>query len=76
MNQVLKGAVIGLVMILCILFASLLKESWYWPTDKQVGYTYQQLREMKAECEKDLPRSTECSIVVYYLPQAELEKSE
>lgn len=34
-------------------------------------YSYEDLREMKAECEKDLPRSTECSIVVYYLPQAE-----
>lgn len=45
------------------------------PTKQQIGYTYQQLKEMKAECEKDLPRSTECSITVYYLPQAEqLEK--
>lgn len=46
------------------------------PTKEQIGYTYQQLKEMKAECEKDLPRSTECSIVVYYLPQAELGKTE
>lgn len=44
---------------------------WDEPGKNQVGYTYQQLTEMKAECEKDLPRSTECSIVVYYLPQAE-----
>jgi hypothetical protein len=41
-----------------------------------VGYTYQQLKEMKAECEKNLPRSTECSNVVHYQPQAELEKTE
>lgn len=46
------------------------------PGKDQVGNTYQQLKEMKAECEKDLPRSTECSIVVYYLPQAELEETE
>jgi hypothetical protein len=46
------------------------------PTEAQVGYNYQQLKEMKAECEKDLPRSTECSIVVYYQPAAELEKTE
>jgi hypothetical protein len=46
------------------------------PTGAQVGYNYQQLKEMKAECEKNLPRSTECSIVVYYLPQAELEETE
>jgi len=46
------------------------------PTKQQVGYTRQQLKEMKAECEKNLPRSTECSIVVYYLPQAELERTE
>ena len=46
------------------------------PTKAQVGYNYQQLKEMKAECEKDLPRSTECSIVVHYQPQAELEKTE
>ena len=46
------------------------------PTKQQIGYTYQQLKEMKASCEKDLPRSAECSIVVYYLPQAELEKTE
>lgn len=50
--------------------------SWQQPTKSQIGYTYQQLKEMKAECEKDLPRSTECSIVVYYLPQAELENTE
>lgn len=46
------------------------------PSKSQIGYTYQQLKEMKAECEENLPRSTECSIVVYYLPQAELEKTE
>ena len=47
-----------------------------YPTKQQVGYTRQQLKEMKSECELLLPRSTECSIVVYYLPQAELEKTE
>ena len=46
------------------------------PHKSQIGYTYQQLKEMKSECEKNLPRSTECSIVVYYLPQAELENTE
>jgi flagellar biosynthesis protein FliR len=46
------------------------------PTKMQIGHTYQQLKEMKAECEQDLPRATECSIVVYYQPQAELEKTE
>jgi hypothetical protein len=52
-----------------VIFA--LIQSWDEPTEKQIGHTYQQLKEMKAECEKDLPRSTECSITVYYLPQAE-----
>jgi hypothetical protein len=60
------GSMIGLLLIL----------TFQEPTKEQIGYTYQQLKEMKAECEKDLPRSTECSIVVYYLPQAELEKTE
>ena len=46
------------------------------PTKMQIGHTYQQLKEMKTECEKNLPRTTECSIVVYYLPAAELEKTE
>jgi hypothetical protein len=46
------------------------------PRKEQIDQTYKQLKEMKAECEKDLPRSTECSIVVYYQPQAELEKTE
>lgn len=46
------------------------------PTKEQVGYTYQQLEEMKKECEQDLPRNVDCSVVVYYLPQAELEKTE
>lgn len=46
------------------------------PTKQQIGHTQEELREMKTECEKGLPRSTECSIVVYYLPQAELEKTE
>lgn len=41
-----------------------------------VIYSYEDLREMKAECEKDLPRGAECSIVVHYLSQAELEKTE
>jgi hypothetical protein len=41
-----------------------------------IVYSYEDLREMKAECEKNLPRSTECSIVVYYQPAAELEKTE
>lgn len=75
MKQVSTGVALGIMIIVCILFISLLSESWDWPTDKQIGYTYSQLRQMKAECEKDLPRSTECSITVYYLPQAEqLEK--
>lgn len=39
-------------------------------------YSYEDLRKMKAECEQDLPRNVECSVVVYYLPQAELEKTE
>lgn len=46
------------------------------PTKQQIGHTYQQLKEMKAECELELPRNVECSIVVYYLPQAELEEEE
>lgn len=79
MKQLYIVPFFGLVILVCILgalFFSLLGESWDWPSDEQIGYTYTELRIMKAECEKNLPRSTECSIVVYYLPQAELEEVE
>lgn len=74
-----RGLVV-LASIFAFLFFSLANEAWDWHSDEEIGYTYKELAIMKAECEKDLPRSTECSIVVYYLPQAspqaELEEVE
>jgi hypothetical protein len=48
------------------LFTSLLLESWDWPSDEQIGYTYKELAIMKIACEKDLPRSQECVVVVNF----------
>ena len=71
MIEYLIGVLMGIFAALTIMVFSGSDQ----PSKSQIGHTYQQLKEMKAECEKDLPRSTECSITVYYLPQAEqLEK--
>lgn len=48
-------------------------QTWDWPTDKQTGFTYHQLKEMKTDCEKDLTRSENCIIVVSYKPETSKE---
>lgn len=46
------------------LFISLLIESWSWPSDEQIGYTYKQIADMKVACEKELPRNKECKVAL------------
>jgi hypothetical protein len=58
-----------LVGVLVLIISDIIADS---PSINQIGYHRSELKQMKSECEKDLSRNTECSIVVYYLPQAEL----
>jgi len=41
------------------------------PTQEQIGHTYGDLVNMKKECEEDLPRNQQCTVLVQYLPQQE-----
>jgi len=48
--------------------------TWDEPSKAQVGYSYNELKEMKESCEKDLTRSENCVIVVSYKPEGKEEK--
>ena len=48
---------------------------WDTPTKEQIGYTKQELKEMKESCEKDLTRSENCIIVVSYKPEGKEEEN-
>lgn len=54
--------------------AILMAATWDEPSKAQVGYSYNELKEMKESCEKDLTRSENCIIVVSYNPEVKEEK--
>ena len=57
-----------------LLLGLLMALTWPDPTEKQVGKTWWELKEMEESCEKDLTRSENCIIVVSYKPEGKEEK--
>lgn len=53
--------------IFSILIFTLMFQTWDWPTDTQVGFTYWELAEMKKECEKSLPRDKVCKSEIKFV---------
>lgn len=43
--------------------------TWEEPSKAQVGYSYNELKEMKEFCEKDLSRNQNCVIFIEYKPE-------
>lgn len=64
-NVFLSGYVVGCIVMAFMLWLSNLNT----PDQRQIGYTKEQLKEMKNSCEKELPRNQNCVIVVTYKQQ-------
>ena len=61
------GSMLGILGIVVVVSLSFIKHS----PPELIGVTRSELIEMKNECEKDLPRSKECSIILTYKPSEE-----
>lgn len=61
-NVFLSGYVVGCIVMAFMLWLSNLDT----PERRQIGHTYQELKEMKESCEKHLTRVEHCVIVVSY----------
>lgn len=71
----MKDYLFGVAAGTIVTILSMIAGHWDTPTKEQIGYTKQELKEMKESCEKDLTRSENCIIVVSYKPEGKEEES-
>lgn len=56
--------VIGLVIGFMVGFVVMAHQTWDWPSSKQVGMTFIEMKNAIEDCEKSLPRDKSCKVTV------------